>query len=175
VRHLVLITVAAIALTVPAASVAEEGDPVTEAQMPVMAATRIFALENHLHGDIGVADEDEGHIGERFEVNHAVTVDNKLDRCTFTMRRRNGPIIEQISFDRLSAEYKISRRGGYALLQVPGRGSAQCEISGEKVRQCSSSLEMLLMADTSAPTELDLALRALRYIAGVCPPAQLPL
>src|SRR5664279_891966 len=74
---------------------------------PAAIMTRIFALENHFNGDLNVFDEDEGHIGEEFEVNH-----EPGQKCTFTMRRRDGPIVESISFDRLSSEYRTSRRDG---------------------------------------------------------------
>ena len=105
--HVAKIAIASLAVITAATPAAGEGDPITSAMLPIMAATRIFALENHLHGDIAAADEDEGHIGERFEVNHAPG-----EKCTFTMRRRDGPIIEFISFDRLSTEYKVSPQGG---------------------------------------------------------------
>jgi hypothetical protein len=160
--------IASIALVTVASHAGAEGTPITEAMKPVMAATRIFALENHLRGDIAVADEDEGHIGQRFEVNHVPG-----QKCSFTMRHRDGPVIETISFDRLSAEYHVSPRDGYALLSVAGRPGAQCEISGTS-KKCSSSLDMLLMVEGS-PSELDLARRALSYIfSNVCAPAQLP-
>ncbi|WP_439398642.1 hypothetical protein ACRQ5Q_14940 [Bradyrhizobium sp. PMVTL-01] len=156
-------------LTVAAASGAagQEGRPITEAMRPVMAAARIFALENHLHGDIAVADEEEGHIGERFEVNPVPG-----SRCDFTMRKRNGPVVETISFTKLSAEYKLSRRGDYVLMSIPGEPGAQCEVSGTR-KACSSSLDMTLMVEGS-PSELDLAKRAMAYIASVCPVAALP-
>jgi hypothetical protein len=90
IRATILIAAAALAATISHAT-AGEGEPITEAEKPVMVATRIFALENHLYGDIGVADEDEGHIGERFEVNHAPG-----QKCTFTMRHRDGQVIDQL-------------------------------------------------------------------------------
>lgn len=143
---------------------------VTDAMKPIMAATRIFALENHLHGDIAVAGEDEGHIGDRFEVNRAPG-----EKCTFMMRHRDGPVIESISFDRLSGEYKVRPQDGYARVVIAGRSGAQCEISGQ-TKKCSASLDMLLSRDGSSPTELDLAVRALRYIfATACRAADLPL
>jgi ABC transporter substrate binding protein len=114
-------------------------------------------------------DEDEGHIGEEFEVNH-----EPGQKCTFTMRRRGGPIVESISFDRLSSEYRTSRRDGYTQLVVGGQPGAQCEYVGRS-KKCSSSLEMLLLDNGMAPHELDLAARALRYIfSNVCKPAELP-
>ncbi|WP_024517037.1 hypothetical protein [Bradyrhizobium sp. Tv2a-2] len=155
-------------LIAAASSAAGEGQPITEAMKPVMAAARIFALENHLHGDIAVADEDEGHIGRSFEVNHAPG-----EACTFTMRRRGGPVIETISFDRLSGEYHAWPQHGYARLAISGQPGAQCEVSGG-VKRCSPNLDMLLMVEGS-PSELDLARRALDYIfENVCRPAQLP-
>lgn len=143
---------------------------ITDAMKPMMAATRIFALENHLHGDIAVAGADEGHIGDSFEVNRAPG-----EKCTFTMRRRDGPVIETISFDRLSDEFKTWRQDPYARISIAGRPGAQCEIDGHSKR-CSSGLDMLLQATGSSPTELDLAVRALRYIfANACHAADLPL
>jgi hypothetical protein len=141
-----------------------EGKKLTEAMKPILAATRIFAVDNHLHGDLGVADEDEAHIGEKFEVNH-----EPGKKCTFTMRKRDGPIVESISFDRLSSEYRTSRRGEYTLLVVAGQSGAQCDYDGRS-KKCSKDLEMLLMDD-----ELELAVRALRYLfSNVCQPAELP-
>jgi hypothetical protein len=153
------------ALSMPAGdAVAPEGDPITDVEKPVLAATRIFASENHLHSDIAAANADEGHIGERFEVNHAPG-----EKCTFTMRRRDGPIIESISFDRLSNEYSTSRQDGYTLLVIPGKPGAQCEYNG-RAKKCSNTLEMLLMDD-----ELTLAVRALKYLfSNVCDATQLP-
>ncbi|PDT64286.1 hypothetical protein CO683_39235 [Bradyrhizobium ottawaense] len=90
-----------------AAPIFAEGQPLTDAMLPVMAAARIFTLENHItlenhvHGDIGVANENEAHIGERFEVNHAVTLDDKLDPCAFTMRK----LLEQL----LACSFSISQ------------------------------------------------------------------
>jgi hypothetical protein len=90
------------------------------------------------------------------------------------MRHRDGPVVESISFDRLSGEYRTSRRGPYTLLVVAGQPGAQCDISGRS-KKCSSDLGMRLMDDGSAPTELDLAARALRYIfSNVCVAAELP-
>ena len=165
-RATILIAAAALAAATFHAS-AGEGEPITETMKPVLAASRIFALENHLYDDIGAADEDEGHIGERFEVNRAPG-----QKCTFTMRRRDGPIVETINFDRLSGEYRISPQDGYARLVMTGRSGAQCEVNGAS-KKCSSTLDMVLMVDGS-PSELDLARRALRYIFGVCPAAELP-
>jgi hypothetical protein len=154
------------------APVLAEGQPLTDAMPPLMAAARIFALENHLHGDIGVANENEAHIGERFEVNHAVTLDDKLDPCAFTMRRRGGPIVEVIAFHRLSGEAQLSRQGSYVRVQ-PGSKDAVCEIENEQAKSCSSSLDMLLMAE-GHPSELTLAHRALRHLSSVCPTVRLP-
>lgn len=145
------------------------GEDIPEGKRPIAAAARIFALENNLHGQIGIADEDEAHIGETLEVNHAPG-----ERCTFTLRRRDGPIVETISFDKLSDERRVSRGSKYAALTVPGRAGAVCEIKGA-ARRCSDQLSMTLFVDAQAPTELDLAVRALRYIAeNVCPAAALP-
>jgi hypothetical protein len=158
-----------IAIFVPEPAHSEPGSRITDGMKPILAATRIFALENHLHGDLGIADPDEGHIGEEFEVNH-----DTGQECTFTMRRRNGPVVETISFDRLSREYRTYRRGEYTLLQVSGQPGAQCELSGGS-RKCSSGLEMLLLDNGMAPHEFDLALRALRYISSnACRPVDLP-
>jgi hypothetical protein len=149
------------AMAVPALA---QGEKISDAMKPVAAATRIFALEHHLHGDIGIADEDEGHIGEEFEVNH-----EPGQKCTFTMKRRDGPIVESISFDRLSDEYRTSRRDIYTLVVISGQPGAQCEYVGRS-KKCSNSLELLLFG-----SELDLAARALRYIfSNVCKPAELP-
>lgn len=152
-----------------------QSDKIPDAMKPIAAATRIFALENHLNGDQGIADEDEGHIeGTRvhpqdYEINHAPG-----EKCTFTMRKRDGPIVESISFDRLSGEYRTSREGPYTLLVVAGQPGAQCEYDGRS-KKCSNELEMLLMDNGMAPHELDLAMRALRYIfSNVCEAAQLP-
>ncbi|UGY23766.1 hypothetical protein HU675_0038435 [Bradyrhizobium septentrionale] len=141
---------------------------IPEAMKPVAAAARIFALENNLQDQIGVHDEDEGHIGEKFEVNHAPG-----EKCTFTLRHRDGPIVETISFDRLSDERRVSRGAKYAALTVPGRAGAVCEIRGS-TKRCSDQLAMTLFVDAQPPTELDLAVRALRYLAGICPAAALP-
>jgi hypothetical protein len=162
--HLLRFASTLLLLLATAGAAIAEGENLTEAMKPIAAATRIFALENHLHGDLGIADEDEGHIGEQFEVNHAPE-----QKCTFTMSRRDGPIVESISFDRLSSEYKISRRDIYTLLVVSGQPGARCEHNGQS-KKCSTDLEMLLMRD-----ELDLAVRALRYLSSnVCEAAQLP-
>lgn len=88
------------------------------------------------------------------------------------MRRRDGPIVETINFDRLSGEYRISPQDGYARLVMTGRSGAQCEVNRAS-KKCSSTLDMVLMIDGS-PSEVDLARRALRYIFGVCPAAELP-
>jgi hypothetical protein len=61
-RATILIAAAVLAAATFHAS-AGEGEPITEAMKPVLAASRIFALENHLYDDIGAAGEDEGHIG----------------------------------------------------------------------------------------------------------------
>jgi hypothetical protein len=156
-------------LVATAVSALAQSDNIPDAMKPIAAVTRIFALENHFNGDLNVFDEDEGHIGEEFEVNH-----EPGQKCTFTMRRRDGPIVESISFDRLSSEYRTSRRDGYTLLVVGGQPGAQCEYVGRS-KKCSSSLEMLLLDNGMAPHELDLAARALRYIfSNVCKPAELP-
>src|ERR1700681_4448226 len=47
-----------------------QSDNIPDAMKPIAAVTRIFALENHFNGDLNVFDEDEGHIGQEFEVNH---------------------------------------------------------------------------------------------------------
>jgi hypothetical protein len=78
-----------------------------------------------------------------------------------------------ISFDHLSSEYKVWPQDGYARIMIAGLPGAQCEISGHS-KKCSADLDMLLKANTSSPTELDLAIRALRYISGVCPAVELP-
>ena len=151
-------------LVATAGTAVAEGEILTEAMKPILAATRIFASENHLHGDLGVADEDEGHIGEKFEVNHAPG-----EKCTFTMKRRDGPIVEFISFDRLSNEYRTSRRDGFTLLVIAGKPGAQCEYGGRS-KKCSDTLEMMLMDD-----ELQLAVRALKYLfSNVCEAVELP-
>lgn len=152
-----------------AGTAAAQGDEIPDAMKPIAAATRIFALENHLNSNLGVFDVDEGHIGEEFEVNHAPG-----EKCTFTMRRRDHAIVESISFDRLSSEYRTSKRGGYTLLVVAGKPGAQCEYVGAS-KKCSNSLEMLLLDNGMAPHELDLAVRALGFIfSNVCEAAQLP-
>lgn len=151
-------------LVVMSGPTAAEGEKLTEAMMPILAAARIFAVENHLHGDLGVADEDEAHIGEKFEVNH-----EPGKKCSFTMKRRGGPVVELISFDRLSGEYRTSRQDGYTLLVVAGQSGAQCEYDARS-KNCSKDLEMLLMDD-----ELVLAVRALKYLfSNVCEAVQLP-
>jgi len=156
-------------LVATAGTAVAQSDKIPDAMKPIAAATRIFALENHLNGDLGVFDADEGHIGEEFEVNHAPG-----QKCTFTMRRRDGPVVESISFDRLSSEYRTSRRDIYTLLVVSGQTGAHCEYGG-RAKKCSSNLEMLLLDNGMAPYELDLAARALRYIfTNVCEPAALP-
>lgn len=156
-------------LVATAGTAVAQSDKIPDAMKPIAAVTRIFALENHLNGDLGVFDADEGHIGEEFEVNHAPG-----QKCTFTMRRRDGPIVESISFDRLSSEYRTSRRGVYTLLVVSGQPGAQCEYAGRS-KKCSSDLEMLLLDNGMDPHELDLATRALRYLfSNVCEAAQLP-
>lgn len=142
-----------------------EGEPITEAMKPILAAARIFALENNLHGDIAAADEDEGHIGESFEVNHAPG-----QTCTFTIRRRDGPIVESISFDRLSSEYHTWMQDGFVRLEVAGKPGAMCEYDG-KSKTCSDSLNMLLQPRR----EVDLAVRSLSYLfSNVCKAAELP-
>lgn len=141
---------------------------------PVAAATRIFALREHLHGDIGVFDADEGHIsrgkvnnGEDYEVNHAPG-----QKCTFTMKRRDGPILFSINFNRLSSEYRTSRRDVYTLLNVAGLPGAVCDYQPKK---CWNGLEMLLLDNGMEPHELELAVRALQYIfANVCKPTEMP-
>jgi hypothetical protein len=155
-------------LVATAGTAAAQSDNIPEAMKPIAAVTRIFALENRLHGDLNVFDADEGHIGEDFEVNHAPG-----QKCTFTLRRRDGPIVESISFDHLSSEYRTSRRDIYSLLVVGGKAGAHCEYG--RAKTCSSGLEMLLLDNGMAPHELDLAVRALRYIfTNVCEPAELP-
>ncbi|NPU15433.1 hypothetical protein HL666_32180 [Bradyrhizobium sp. 83002] len=174
-RYLTGIAIASFATLLAAAPAGGEGEPITDAMRPVMAATRIFALENHLLGDIAIADENEGRIGQRFEVNHAIAADGKLDPCTFTMRRRGGPIIEQISFDRLSAKRKVWPLDGDARIRLlaQGKSGARCELDGS-FKKCSTDLELLLQP-LGSPSEFDLAVRTLDFIAKVCPPAQLPL
>jgi len=112
-------------LAASAGAAVAQSDKISDEMKPIAAATRIFALENHLHGDLGVADADEGHIGEGFEVNHAPG-----QKCTFTMRRRDSPIVEAVSFDRLSGEYRTSKRDIYTLLVVAGKPGAVCEYDG---------------------------------------------
>jgi hypothetical protein len=91
-----------VATAVPALA---QSDNIPDAMKPIAAVTRIFALENHFNGDLNVFDEDEGHIGEEFEVNH-----EPGQKCTFTMRRRDGPIVE-------SSKYPPAEPG--ALVQEP--------------------------------------------------------
>jgi hypothetical protein len=156
-----------VATAVPALA---QSDNIPDEMKPIAAATRIFDLENHFRGDYGIVDADEAHIGEEFEVNH-----EPGQKCTFTLRRRDGPIVESISFDRLSSEYRTSRRQEeYTLLVVSGQPGAQCEYDGQS-KKCSSNLEMLLLDNDMPPYELELATRALRYIfSNVCKPAELP-
>jgi hypothetical protein len=170
-----LIASALLMVMVPATVAEAQSENIPDAMKPIAAATRIFALENHFNGDLGVFDEDEGHIEgtgahpQEYKVNHAPG-----QKCTFTMRRRDGPIVESISFDRLSGEYRTSKRDSYTLLVVAGKPGAVCEYDGSS-KKCSNDLEMLLLDNGMAPHELDLAARALRYIfSNVCKPAELP-
>lgn len=164
---LMLVVLAGAAVVGPRQDAFAEGEKITDDMKPVFAATRLFALWNHLHGDIGVANADEGHIGEDFEVNHAAGKE-----CTFNMRERDGPIVQTISFDHLSSEYRTSRQGIYTMLHVSGQPSAVCDY---KAKKCWNRLDKLLLDDGMAPHELELALRALRYIfSNVCKLAELP-
>ena len=167
-RTLVLV----IALALSGAAVGAEGDPLTPTQWLLSAATRIFALENHIRGDIAVASDEESHIGKTHEVNPADIPGMKdaidPEGCSFVLKRRDGPAIEEINFDKLGADVRTAQRGRYLLVQIPGLEGAQCEIEG-KQKKCRGGLEMLL-----TDSEMELARRALRYIAKFCPAAQLP-
>lgn len=160
------------ALTIAAVAHAAEGDPLTPDQMPILAAARIFALDNRLHGDLGVADAEEAHIGERFEVNRAVLEETdttkKVDPCAFTMRHRDGPIVQRIDFSRLAGEMQIIPEGMYARVRIRGQRGAVCEVANGRETNCTSGLEMLLMRDGN-PSELVYMQRAMRYIAEACP------
>jgi hypothetical protein len=131
---------------------------------PISAATRIFALQNHLFDQIGIASATEGHIGEHIEVNPAPDAN-----CTFVMKKRDGPWVESINFKRLSSEYGVSRDRGYYSISLHGSGEAACynDVQG---KACEDHLSMLLTED-----EMTLALRALRYIfSNVCAATELP-
>ena len=131
---------------------------------PISAATRIFALQNHLDDQIGIASATEGHIGEHIEVNPAPDAN-----CTFVMKKRDGPWVESINFKRLSSEYGVSRDMGYYSISLHGSGEAACynDVQG---KACEDHLSMLLTED-----EMTLALRALRYIfSNVCAATELP-
>jgi hypothetical protein len=152
------------AFVVPCASVQPAGsDSIPHKLKPIAAASRIFQVENHLRGDIGIFDENEGHIGGHFEVNPMPGTD-----CAFSMRERDGNVLETIDFSKLSTEYSTGLRDIYLLIDIKGEPNAVCEFQGGK--KCTDGLEMLLL-----PDEWSLASRALSYMHGnVCRPARLP-
>lgn len=162
------------ALTIAAgAAYGAPGDPLTPRQWVLSSATRIMALDNNLKGDIAVAagEQPEGHIGESFEVNPV-----KGQACKFTLRHRDGPIIQSIDFEKLSDEVRVvpSGTGPYVTLQVAGLPGASCDIKNGVETSCKAGLSMLLFVRGSRP-EPELAVRALRYIAANgCRPAVLP-
>ena len=162
-------------LLVPLEAAIAQTDSIPDDLKPIAAAMRIFALENGLHGDLTVAGIDEGYITHNFyrgkyedyEVHHAPN-----QKCVFTIRRKGGPIIEAISFDRLSSEYRTFRDPDYVRLVVKGQPGSVCNFLTNK---CQNGLTMLLMDNGMEPHELEQALRALGYIfSNVCKPAELP-
>ena len=152
------------AFVVPCASVQSAGsDSIPDKLKPIAAASRIFQVENHLREDIGVFDENEGHIGDHFEINPIPGAD-----CAFSMRERDGKVLETIDFSKLSTEFSTGSRNAYLLIDIKGKPNAVCDFQGGK--KCLDGLEMLLL-----PDEWSLVSRALSYISGnVCRPAQLP-
>lgn len=71
-----------------------------------------------------------------------MTVNDELHPCVFTLRKRNGPIVEQIAFDKLSGEPHITPRGSCALVQISGEKGAVCEIEGERIKGCRAGLDV---------------------------------
>ena len=155
----------AVAVVTSGVAHAAPGDRLNPEQWLTSSAARIFALKGRLHGNIGITDENAGRIGETHEVSRVGKT------CTFILRERNGPVLEEIDFSRLSGDYTTQRRGSYVLLQAPGRKGASCEIK-DGSKGCRTGLEMLLMVYGN-PSEMQLAMRALNYITGKCPSAQL--
>jgi hypothetical protein len=153
------------AFAVPCASIqSADSNSIPDRLKPIGAATRIFQEENHLGGeDIEVFDENEGHIGDHLEINPI-----QGTNCAFSMRERDGDVLETIDFSKLSTEYSTSFQDAYLLINIKGKPNAVCDFQGGK--KCLDGLEMLLL-----PDEWSLASRALNYIFGnVCRPAQLP-
>jgi len=166
-------TLIAIAAFMPEPARSEPGSQITEEMKPILAATRIFALQNGLKGDLGVADEDEGHIEgtrvhpQEYEINHTPG-----EKCSFSMRERDGRAVESIRFDRLSGEYHMERDRipEYITVTIKGAPGAVCYF-GKNSKKCEDELSLLLMQGE----EVDLALRAFRYIfANSCKPVDLP-
>jgi hypothetical protein len=163
-----------------AAAQAAPGDPVTPRQRLLYSATQVFRFDNNL-GKLGVAvvpdDDNEAHIGSKFEINHAVAkagdIEDELEDCIFTMRRRDGPIIQTIDFEKLSDEVRVipSPPGPYVTLQVEGLPGAACDVK-DGIKTCRAGLSMLLYTGSEEHLRV---MRALRYIAANgCAPVALP-
>jgi len=129
---------------------------------PITAATRIFQYENGIYGGIGIVDRTEAHLADKYEI-------NPLSRCSFSMRHRDGPIVETIDFAKLSREYHVSPAGfgGHVNVDVKGAGDAVCHTG----RRCYSDLTFSIL-----DVDLELAMRSLNYLSGIgCLRAELPL
>jgi hypothetical protein len=169
-RTTLALTALTIAISIVSCAHAGEGEPLNATEWKLSAASRIFALDNNLKGDIAVAEgeELEGHIGERFEVNFV-----KGEACKFTLRHRDGPIIQTIDFEKFTGEVSVKNLSGpYVAVTVPGLSGASCDIRNG-VKTCKAGLSMTLFTRGSTPEPV-LAMRALRYIAKTCPPTELP-
>jgi hypothetical protein len=138
--------------------------PIPRHLKPILAAARIFQMTYRLDGPIGLASEQEAHIGNNLEVE---PVSGKT--CVYTMRRRDGPIIGLIDFTKLSVEHTSKRQGGFINVVYPGLDGAVCEHGGKR-KDCTDELEMTLMDE-----DVPYVSRAMKYVfAHVCPPADLP-
>jgi Sel1 repeat len=168
-----------------------QSDEIPDDFKPIAAATRIFALQNNMKY-YGVANADKSSLGNSNEISHAPG-----RQCTFNLKARDGHVVESIDFKRLSGEYQVSRDTPpftlYHDITVAGRPGAVCyfepitggvpiflrQLSGDELRRhghdatgaCSDKLVLLSLT----PHDVELALRALRYIfSNVCEPAELP-
>lgn len=153
---------------------AAHGAERTPFQQVLLSATRVFQFDNHLVSlpfSVGPDEDNENHIGDKFAVSHAVTND-AIEDCRFTMRRRDGTLVQTIDFEKLSSEVSIiPMRGPYVTLQVAGLPGASCEVNGDG-QVCKAGLSMLLYTGSQEHVTV---MRALRYIAASgCTPAVLP-
>jgi hypothetical protein len=146
------------------APTASAADTVPEDAKPILAATKVLDIENHLHQDISLLDEMNADIGSDFHVSRSTPTD-----CFFKLTRR-GHLIETLDFSKLTGEYSLTQDGRYIRVVFTGiEGSrADCDL---QTRRCTDGLELELNGD-----EVRDIMRDMRFIfTHACKPAEPPL